>query len=109
MIETTYRCNNPQCGKIKGEANHWVAMRFAAAVGFTRLSPLDVLSGSFGCTHPATTRLPSLTVVSFEDCGPNDEHYCGPACAVKRFAEFLDVVRAASVALQHADAEGAPV
>ena len=65
MTETVYRCN--QCRRTKSESNHWIAMRE---------------------TQPS-----QLSVFSFDQCTPEDEHYCGPACAMKRFAVFVDQVR----------------
>ncbi len=85
MTQISYVCNNPKCKKVKGESNHWVAVR--------------VKSGGSGLI------LSSLTIVSFEDCGPEDEHYCGPACATKRFTEFVDQLRAESTALARKNAE----
>jgi hypothetical protein len=76
MTETIVRCDG--CGRVKAEANHWVAMNVSKR---------------------GTILLPSLTVVSFEDSHLNDEHYCGPACANKRFAKFIDEMRVQSTEL----------
>lgn len=83
MTETVFRCN--RCKKMRGESNHWIAMR----------------------TQARGTILPALTVISFEDCGQDDEHYCSPACATSRFAEFVDQLRAESVELARKNAEEA--
>ena len=77
-IEVTYRCNNKQCRKVKGESNHWIAIR---------------PEGS------RQTILPTFRVLAFEDAGSDDEHYCSPVCASKRFAEIVDQIRAESIKL----------
>ena len=74
MTESITRCNG--CRKVKGESNHWIGIR-----------PL----GS------RQTIMPRIEVLGFEDSTSADEHYCGPACAVKRFAEFLDQLREESI------------
>ena len=78
MIQVTYRCNNKQCNKIKGESNHWIGIRSKGS---------------------RPTILPVYELRSFEDCGSDDEHYCGPACAIKRLSEIIDELRAKSVEL----------
>jgi hypothetical protein len=68
---------------VKGESNHWIAMK----------------------PRSRGTILETLTVYSFEDSGPDFQHYCSPACAGKRFNEFLDELRKQSIDLANKIAE----
>ena len=83
MTETIYRCNNPQCRKVKAESNHWIAFRVWGG-------GVDVVTEEFVA--------PFLKVVTFKNSLPTDEHYCGPACATRRFTEYLDELRATKAA-----------
>jgi len=97
MTETIYRCNNPQCRKVKSESNHWIGMRF----------PQPNFQEFVQMQEPRITyvlKLPSMLIVAFEDSWPDDEHYCSPACATKRFTEFVDELRSASIRLAEAGA-----
>ena len=76
MVKTTYTCDNKQCGKTKGESNHWIGIHLLST---------------------CSTLLPRFEVRGFEDRGPDDEHYCSPGCINKRFNELLDELRAASI------------
>ncbi len=66
MFKPQYSCNC--CGKLKGESNHWLALRKGST---------------------ATRIFPNLTITAFADAGPDDEHYCSQECLLKAVDRFV--------------------
>lgn len=71
MIETSYRCDGPNCTAVRGPSNHWLLL-YADSVDFS-IKPWDDRSAA--------------------DKDTGYKHVCGAACAHKLLDRYLESLR----------------